>query len=409
MKILKRLRMAFSREPTNSAFPLSDQNLVELLSGSGGSDAMKVATYMTCIKILAETMAKIPIKVMQDSNNSRVKRSDHRLYQVLNYKPNPLYNAIVMRQQEIYHMYHFGNSYRWTDPSTKHMWLLDPECITPIITPDRRNVLYVYDDGVNKLKLLPDEVVHFRGPFVDKYGIKGIPMRKYLATMLDGQQSADEFQTRLTDSGMTGQKLAMEFGTGVESITDAELEATINNIERFAKYNSGKIIPLPPLVTLKSLDLKLSDSQFLELRKLSSEQISSAFGIPPMMLNDLTKSSYASQEMQMISFLTLTLQPIIAQQEVELYNKLFFNLEKKAGFYFSFNTNSLLKATAKDQADYLAILVGGMIITPNEAREKLEYNRSENPMADELVAANGSSIPLKLLGSQYLQKGEENA
>lgn len=405
MDIFKRIKSFLGREPTNQTYTLTDPALYELFKSYGSGDAMKVATYLTCLKILAETMAKVPIKVMQESGESRIKRNDHWLNKALNQEPNPLYNAIIMRQQEMYHWLHYGNAYKWTDPQTKWQWLLHPDYVTPMITKDRRTVVYIYNDGANVLQLLPGELVHLRGPFTDEYGIKGIPLRKYLSTMLEGQESADDFQANLIKSGMTGQKLAMEFGTGVETITETELLAAIGNIEKFAKYNSGKIIPLPPLVSLKSLDLKLSDSQYFELRKLSSEQISSAFGIPPMMLNDLAKSSYSSQEMQMISFLMQTLQPYIAQYEIEHLNKLLYSTEKKKGYYLSFNTKSLLKATAKEQAEYLAALVGGMIITPNEARMHLEYNRSDNPIADELISANGSSIPVRLLGTQYQEKG----
>lgn len=58
---------------------------------------------------------------------------------------------------------------------------------------------------------------------------------------------------------------------------------------------------------LTPLDIKLSDSQFIELKKYSALQIAAAFGIKPNQINDYTKSSYSNSEMQQLSFLTDTM------------------------------------------------------------------------------------------------------
>lgn len=408
MSIINRIKDLFNRgHPQNATYTLTDTTLAELLGAQAADDPMSVATYMTCIKILSETMGKIPIKIIQDNGSTKTKLTGHRLYQPLNYSPNPLYNAVTLRQQAEFHRWHHGNAYIWRDQKTGWMWLLDPDAVTPMVTLDARGLVYIYRSGSQELKLLPAELVHLKSPFTDKTGIKGIPLRTYLSTMLSGQAAAEAFQKTLAESGMTGQKLLMTVGTGGEAINEGILKTTISNIEKFAKYNTGKLLPLPPFVDLKSLDLKLTDSQYMELRKLSSEQISSAFGIPPMMLNDLTKSSYSSQEMQQISFLVNTLQPILQQYEVELYNKLLSQREKQDGVYISYNTKSLLMTTAKEQAEYLKYLVDSGLMTINEARSKLEENKSDNPMANELIIANGSAIPLRDVGKQYTKGGGE--
>lgn len=58
---------------------------------------------------------------------------------------------------------------------------------------------------------------------------------------------------------------------------------------------------------LTPLDIKLSDSQFIELKEYSALQIAAAFGIKPNQINDYTKSSYSNSEMQQLSFLTDTM------------------------------------------------------------------------------------------------------
>ena len=86
--------------------------------------------------------------------------------------------------------------------------------------------------------------------------------------------------------------------------------------------NAGKIIPVPLGMKLTPLDIKLSDSQFIELKKYSALQIAAAFGIKPNQINDYTKSSYSNSEMQQLSFLTDTMLFVLKQYEEEVNYKL---------------------------------------------------------------------------------------
>ena len=62
---------------------------------------------------------------------------------------------------------------------------------------------------------------------------------------------------------------------------------------------------------LNPLNLKLTDAQFLELKKYTALQIAGAFGIKPNQLNDYEKSSYANSEAQQQAFLTDTMLVIL--------------------------------------------------------------------------------------------------
>ena len=53
---------------------------------------------------------------------------------------------------------------------------------------------------------------------------------------------------------------------------------------------------------LTPLDIKLTDSQFFELKKYTALQIAAAFGVKPNQINNYDKSSYSNSEMQQLSF-----------------------------------------------------------------------------------------------------------
>ena len=55
------------------------------------------------------------------------------------------------------------------------------------------------------------------------------------------------------------------------------------------------IVPMPVGFSLQPLNLKLADSQFLELRQYSALQIASAFGVKPYQVGDYTGAATQAQ------------------------------------------------------------------------------------------------------------------
>ena len=54
-------------------------------------NAMKVSTVFACVRLLSETIATLPLNLLQEKNGKRRHASEHQLYQLLKYKPNSIY------------------------------------------------------------------------------------------------------------------------------------------------------------------------------------------------------------------------------------------------------------------------------------------------------------------------------
>ena len=147
--------------------------------------------------------------------------------------------------------------------------------------------------------------------------------------------------------------------------------------------------------------MKLSDNQFVDLRKYSALQIAAAFGIKPFQINDYEKSSYANAEAQNLTFYVDTLLYILKQYEEECTFKLLSPDDQADGVYCKFNVSVILRADKKTQIDSLRTAVSGAIYTPNEARALLD--REAKPGGDELYA-NGNIIPVTMAGQQYAKE-----
>ena len=216
--------------------------------------------------------------------------------------------------------------------------------------------------------------------------------------MIDGGCKAQKMLNKLYESGMTA-KAVLQYTGG---LNDANVEALKKGIQEYAagkdKSGTGGIIPIPMGFTLTPLNIKLTDSQFLELKQYSALQIAAAFGIKPDQIGDYTKSSYSSSEAQQISFLVDTMLFIIKQYEEEISEKLLTPDERGEGYMAKFNSRVLMRVDQFTQIQTISTAIGNFLYMPNEGREFLDMPAVDG--GDRLIG-NGSTIPLDMIGAQY--------
>lgn len=114
------------------------------------------------------------------------------------------------------------------------------------------------------------------------------------------------------------------------------------------------------------------DSQLLESRIYNIQDIARYFNINPVLLGDLSHSSYSTIEASLLEFATHTLYPYITLIENELNKKLL--MPKETDLYIDLDANFILKSDKSTQANYLSTLKNAGIITINEARQQLGLN-----------------------------------
>src|SRR5690625_5374940 len=228
-----------------------------------------------------------------------------------------------------------------------------------------------------------------------------MPVRDILKHTVDGALQSQQFMNNLYKTGLTG-KAVLEY-TG--DLDEKAKQRLVKGFEDFANgaKNAGKIIPVPLGMKLIPLNIKLTDSQFFELKKYSALQIAAAFGIKPNQINDYEKSSYASAEAQNLAFYVDTLLYIVKHYEEEITYKVLSDKFVKDGYFFRFNVNVILRADTKAQMDSLSTAVQNGIMKPNEARSYLDMPTDE---FGDVLMANGNYIPLSMLGDQYSKGGE---
>lgn len=370
------------------------------------SDTLSDATYYACMKVLCESVGKLPLKLLRHNEKNGVETArNHVLYRVLHDRPNPYQTASVFWSMVEFNRNHYGNAYVWIDGAGADLklWVLPFNEVEvwyddAKILADQPDIYYIYSHGGNRYTFASEEILHFRS-FHTNDGIVGKSVQDQLRDTLSGSSKAQKMVNKMYDSGFTAKAVLNYTG----NLNDANVKALLKNTESYAKgelkdHGVENIIPMPIGFSLNPLNVKLADNQFIEVKQYTALQIASAFGIKPYQIGDYTKSSYASAEAQQLSFYVDTLLYIIKQYEEELTYKLLSDEEIADGYHFKFNVSVILRADLATQINTLSTAVNSFLMTPNEARAKLDLENKDG--GDELLG-NGASIPVQYTGSQY--------
>lgn len=371
-------------------------------------DAMQDVTYFTCLKILRENVAKMPFKVVKESDRDGVVDAyEHPMYDVLNVRPNPYVPPVFFWAGVEQARNHHGNAYVWvkghgTDRDPFTLWFMPPEEVEvyyDLANPvdEQPDIYYFWSTGGAMRVFKSNEVMHFRSSDTTD-GIMGIPLIDRLGATVNGGIKSQKFQNDLIGSGMTGKAVlqyAGEIDPEKERIFRKHIQSYING-----EGDYGNVVPIPVGSSLTPLNLKLTDAQFKELKEYNAIQIASAFGIQPQQIGDMTKTSYASSQAQNENFFTSTMLYIKKGYEQELSYKCLSPSDRKASMRCLLDSSELLMSSWKDEVHAVVEGITGSAIRPNEGRKRLGL--PADPDGDKLLG-NGALIPLGMAGIQYTQ------
>jgi HK97 family phage portal protein len=130
------------------------------------------------------------------------------------------------------------------------------------------------------------------------------------------------------------------------------------------------------------LTIPPADSQFLESRVFTIQEIARWYGVSSQVLMDTSKSNYNTLEQQSLWDIRDSVRPRARMYEQELNWKLLYNDQS---VYCQFNMNALMRADFKTRYDAYALAIQNRILNPNEVRDMEDKNsydggeKYENP------------------------------
>jgi hypothetical protein len=147
-----------------------------------------------------------------------------------------------------------------------------------------------------------------------------------------------------------------------------------NTAEQISGKDQHRILLVEEGGKVETLSLSQKDSQYLETREFSLEEICRWFRVNPHKVADLRRATFSNIEEQNIDHVNDTLMPWFIRFEQATHNQLFSLADQNAGYYVKHNANALLRGDSKTRAEFYKAAINDGWATRNEVRAWEDMN-----------------------------------
>lgn len=392
MNIFRIIASIFKREKTVNVVSGAPRTGGIIPWYTGCANTLSVSTAYSCIKLLCDSVASLPVLNLKKRGGIFVEVDDELTY-LLNVEPDYNLNAYDFWRQVELNIITDGNAYivpvyNIITGKLDRLAL----CHRGTVAHDTLNDTYEVNDSITGITgtFAEDEIIHIKGLTSASNSKVGISVLTYARLTLDIANAGDlETCNRFVNGGnvrgmVTNDKSVRGFG----EYQDEQLTKMAEDIDN--KFQGGtRIVSLPGQVDFKQISLSSTDMQFLESRKFTVVEICRFFGVHPSFVFADTANNYKSVEQASVDFLNKTLNPLLRNIEIELRRKL-FSRDTAATRKIQFDRRALYACDIESQMKYREKLLQTGT-TVNELR-RLDNRGPVEGGDDVLVSANLKTI-----------------
>ena len=327
--------------------------------------AMNISAVYRATELISESIAMLPIKIKITDKEHKEELESHSLNLVFQNKYGLMtrFNFIKLLIQSVILR---GNGFayidRAEDGTVKALRFLESNDVNIFYKKGKEESLY-YTCNYIKGKIEPINMIHLVKNSYD--GVNGVSLISYASRSINLANSTENSANNFFKSGCNL--------SGVLTVQGQLTDRQKNDIrtswnQAYTNGGSGLAI-LQGNMEYKPIQLSASDSQLLESRSYNVQDIARFFGINPILLGDLSHSSYSTLEAAQQEFLLHTLQPYIVMVEEEFTRKLTKPSEKN--IEINLDETAILKTDKSALAKYYSTLLQNGVLCVNEVRKEL--------------------------------------
>lgn len=409
MGIIKRVYNAIK---TGGGNPQSLSYWVRKMFGSGtvtmtGLDidedsALTLSGIWAATSIISGAIGCLPTLTYKTQGDQKQRAADHPVYKLLKTRPNPYMDAVTFKETLQSHCLLWGNGYAEIERSAGgipvSLWPLLPNHVEPKFIDRELKYFIKNSEGPDQV-LDSSQVLHIKGLGFD--GIKGYSVVQYacenLALGLAAEKNAAAFfGNDSSPSGIltTPDVLKKADKDAIEKAWE-EKHRGLDSRYRIAILHSG--------LNWQQIGISAKDSQLIESRKFSINDVARWFSIPPHMLAELDRATFSNIEEQGIDFVRWTLNKWFEKWTQELDFKLF---KANSGYFTEFLPDALLRGNTESRYKAYQIALGGNnnpgFMKVNEVRAK--ENMPADPDGDKLFMPNYNNTDTSALLNSAWQR-----
>ena len=340
------------------------------------SESIMLSSVFAAVDLISSSLAQLPIYVKTTKDNKKTIVSEHAIYHLFD---KSLLSKFTFIKQIVTDMLLDGNGFayieRAADGTPTSLVYCPSGSVTINYSESSRRLLYTVNN-IKRGKIEPIDMIHILKNSKD--GINGKGILHYASKSV---QLSKLTENAALDFFASGCHVAGVLSTESPRLTSDQRQAIRQSWNEAHGTGGTGMAVLEAGMKYQPVSSNSKDAQLIESRLFNLQDVARFFNINPVMLGDLSHSSYSTIEAALLEYVTHTLAPYITLLQEEFTRKLIKPSER--GMYVDFDESFILKSDKSSQANYLNTLVSGGIMTPNEARLQIGLNSMEG--GDDLI------------------------
>lgn len=358
---------------------------------------MEVSDVLTCVRVLAESMACLPLDLYVETSEGAKKDKEHSLQELVRWQPNPEMSSYDLRLWMMVDVLLRGNGaaqvLRDGNGKVLELWPLFSSKLKAKRKDSTGELVFTYplpDDPKGEAVLEPNEVLLIKA--FSSGELFSPSLISLAADTLGGGKAAQNYANEFFANG------AVVSGTiQYPHEMDDEMFDRLKKDWQENYSGEGSRHKTPILeggATFNPIQLNHEQTQLLESRKYSRSQVAGLFRVPAHLINDLEKATFSNIEHQDLGFVKHCLRPWMCNWEQRMRMTLLTPEERKTHF-FKHNANDLLRGDLASRYSAYAQGIQNGILSPNDARRKEDEPTYED---GNVYVANSTLKPVNKLG-----------
>jgi len=408
--LLKRIKnIAYAvRSAITSTFSRPQRWIVEMFGGAEAKSgarvdentAVQVTAVFACVRLLAQTIASLPLHTYRRLNDGKERAYDHPAYHVLHSLANPECTSYNLRQIMMVNLLLTGDAYaeivRNGAGALIELWPIPSNRVTPRRNRHTSEVFYEVHamDGQTRI-LYPEQVLHI--PWVGMEAFRSFRPVELAREAIGLSMAAEEFGSRFFSDGANASGIA-EYPGRMSDEAYNRFKKTFN--EKYVGLNKNqRVMFLEQGLKFTKLTINPNEAQAIETRKFQVIEVARFYNVPPHLIMDLERATFSNVEHQDISFVKYSIRPYLVCWEQEMLRTIFIPSERHK--YFSeFSVDGLLRGDYKTRQEGLEIMRRNGVINADQwaAMENM------NPLPD--GQGKPYFVPMNWMTIEQSQKAE---
>jgi len=339
-------------------------------------NSLTVPDVYACVRVLAESVASLPLKLYELLPSGKQEAVDAPLYYLLSVAPNPEQSSFGFFETFVGCLALCGNAYAQIERNgvgqPTALWILHPQKTLPFRLKDNTLAYKTTDGSPNGQEriIAAEDVLHC--PLFSFNGILGLSPVELAAQSFGLAKAAEKYGARFFGNGSRPGGI-LSSKTTPDPKTRKELQESWEANQ--GGINQGKTAFLWGDWTYSQISLSPEASQFLATRQFQRTEICGWFRVPPSYIGDTSRLSNSNHEQQSLSFVTDTLRPYLSRIEAEIVRKLLPTQGRKANKYVvSFDVTERLRGDFQTTMAGFATGRQWGWLTGNDVRRALGMN-----------------------------------